>query len=89
MSSAAGRDRTKPFLPEGNGLAAEGQPADPVRSCRRTQQRETVPPGSLQLPSRQVIQSRFGALTEAGCGRSSANLSLGMAAHNCIEEKCF
>ena len=32
VSSAAGRDRTKPFLPEGNGLAAEGQPADPVRS---------------------------------------------------------
>lgn len=60
VSSATGRDRTKPFLPEGNGLAAEGQPADPVRSCRRTQQRETVPPGSLQLPSRQVIQSRFG-----------------------------
>lgn len=24
VSSAAGRDRTKPFLPEGNGLAAEG-----------------------------------------------------------------
>ena len=45
VSSAAGRDRTKPFLPEGNGLAAEGQPADPVRSCCRTQQRETVPPG--------------------------------------------
>ena len=40
--------------------AAEGQPADPVRSCCRTQQRETVPPGSLQLPSRPVIQSRFG-----------------------------
>ena len=25
----------------------------------------------------------------AGGGRSSANLSLGMEAHNCIEEKCF